>query len=233
MVGDKKPDGRRERSRQTRRRIVEAATELFLVRGYVTSTIEDVASEAGVAVQTIYYVFGTKPQLLAAVLDASIAGDVEPVPIIERAWVDSLRAERDAATAVQLLVDESVPIVVRASPIYEVVRRAASDADVSILLEETRRKRRRDQRALITTLADAGHLSPEVSIDAATDAFYGLVNEEVLQLLTGDCGWDVDRYRRWATGHLVHELLGASRSTAIGGATTEAAIVLAKPAPDG
>jgi len=215
MVIDKKPDRRRERSQQTRRRIVEAATQLFLVRGYVTSTIEDVASEAGVAGQTVYYVFGTKPQLLAAVLDASIAGDAEPVPIIERAWVDSLRAEPDAATAVQLLVDASVPIVVRTAPIYEVVRRAASDADVSILLEETRRKRRRDQRALITTLADAGHLSPEVSIDAATDAFYGLVNEEVFQLLTGDCGWDIDRYRRWVTGHLVHELLGATPPSAV------------------
>jgi AcrR family transcriptional regulator len=209
MVGDKKSDGRRERSRQTRRRIVEAATHLFLLRGYVASTIEDVAGEAGVAVQTVYYVFGTKPQLLAAVLDASIAGDVEPVPIVERAWVDSVRAEQDAATAVRQLVDATVPIVARAAPIYEVVRRASSDPDVSVLLEDTRRKRRRDQRTLIALLAQAGHLSPEVTIDIAADAFYGLVNEEVFQLLTGDCEWDVDRYRSWATGLMVHQLLDA------------------------
>jgi AcrR family transcriptional regulator len=210
MVADKKSDGRRERSRRTRRRIVEAATHLFLVRGYVASTIEDVASEAGVAVQTVYYVFGTKPQLLGAVFDASIAGDVEPVPIVERAWVDSVRTEQDAATAVRRLVDATVPIVARAAPIYEVVRRAASDPDVSALLEDTRRKRRRDQRTLIDLLAQAGHLSPEVSIDIAADAFYGLVNEEVFQLLTGDCEWDVDRYRSWATSLMVHQLLGAS-----------------------
>src|SRR5688500_3804430 len=105
MVRDKKLDGRRERSRQTRRRIVDAATHLFVARGYVASTIEDVAAEAGVAVQTVYYVFGTKPLLLSAVLDASIAGDVEPVPILERSWIESLRTERDATKAVRTLVD--------------------------------------------------------------------------------------------------------------------------------
>src|SRR4029453_18878612 len=84
VVADKKLDGRRARSRQTRRRIIDAATRLFLVRGYVTSTIEDVAEEAGVAVQTVYYVFGNKPQLLGAVLDPAIAGAVERVPTVGR-----------------------------------------------------------------------------------------------------------------------------------------------------
>ena len=206
MVGDKKVDGRRERSRHTRRRIVDAATQLFLVRGYVASTIEDVAEEAGVAVQTVYYVFGTKPRLLAAVLDASIAGDVEPVPIVERSWIDSLRAERDATSAVRLLVEWSLAIVARVAPIYEVVRRAASDPDVSALLEETRRRRRNDQRMLIEILSQSGHIQPDVTVESAADAFYGVVNEEVFLLLTGDCGWDVDRFLAWVTALMTDQL---------------------------
>ena len=72
----KRLDGRRERSRLTRARIVGAATTLFVERGYLATTIEDIAAEADVAVQTVYYVFGTKPKVLAAVLDASIAGAI-------------------------------------------------------------------------------------------------------------------------------------------------------------
>jgi AcrR family transcriptional regulator len=214
MVRDKKLDGRRERSRQTRGRIVDAATQLFLVRGYVASTIEDVAEAAGVAVQTVYYVFGTKPQLLGAVLDASVAGDVDPVPIVERPWVESLRTERDATTAVRTLVESTVSIVARATPIYEVVRRAAADPDVNALLEETRRRRRNDQRALIEILAQSGHIQPGVTVESAADAFYGLVNEEAFQLLTGDCGWDVDLFRSWLTGLMVYQLLGVDATTA-------------------
>ena len=207
MVADKKPDGRRERSRQTRGRIVAAATELYLARGYVNSTIEDVAEEAEVAVQTVYYVFGTKPQLLAAVLDASIAGDAEPVSLVERAWVDEIRSAKDASTAVMLLVGSSVGVIARAAPMYEVVRRAAADPEVDALLTETRRRRRDDQRLLIETLAASGHLSPGVAIDVATDTFYGLVNEEVFQLLVGDCAWTVDQFRTWATAMMTHVLI--------------------------
>ena len=65
------PDGRRQRSLRTRARIVDAAARLFVDDGYVATTIEAVADAAGVAVQTVYYVFGTKRNLLAAVLDVT------------------------------------------------------------------------------------------------------------------------------------------------------------------
>src|SRR5215211_3563003 len=122
---EKKPDGRRERSRVTRARVVDAAGRLFVEHGYVATTIEDVAERAGVAVQTVYYVFGTKPNLLSAVLDASIVGDVEPVPVVERAWVEALRDQHDITSAMERLVDDSVAILARTSRVYEVVRRAA------------------------------------------------------------------------------------------------------------
>src|SRR6478736_4387028 len=146
MARPRNMDGRRERSRLTRGRVVESAAGLFAERGYLATTIEHVAEDAGVAVQTIYYVFGTKRNLLAAVLDASIAGDIEPVAVLERAWVQSIRAEPDAGAAVVELVAASVAILARATPIYEVVRRAAADPEVSELLAETRRRRRGDQR---------------------------------------------------------------------------------------
>jgi len=187
---------------------VGAATQLFVDRGYLATTIEDVAEHADVAVQTVYYVFGTKPNLLAAVLDASIVGDGEPAPVLERAWVTELQQAQDVTSAVERLVEGSVAILVRATPIYEVVRSAATDPEVSALLDITRTRRRADQRALIGVLAESGHLQSTLDPDIAADVFYGLINEEVFQLLVVDCGWSTTQFRRWATSLMLQQLAG-------------------------
>jgi AcrR family transcriptional regulator len=205
-MAERKVDGRRERSRLTRVRVVDAATRLFLDHGYLATTIEEVAEQAGVAVQTVYYVFGTKPNLLAAVLDASIAGDVASVAVLDRGWVDALRDQNDVTAAVELLVESMTAIVARTTPINEVVRRAAADPDVAALHERTRRRRRDDQRELVEILWRSGHLRPDLDVDTASDVVYGLVNEEVFQLLVGDCGWDVERFRLWATSLMLQQL---------------------------
>jgi AcrR family transcriptional regulator len=206
-------DGRSERSRLTRRRVIDAASLLFAERGYVATTVEAIADGAGVAVQTVYYLFGTKRNLLARVLDASIAGDLEPVPIAERPWVAELREEPDGAVAVARLVRETVAIVARAAPVYETIRRAAADPDVGDLLAENLSQRRVVQRQLVLALHAAGHLHPDLDVDAAADVFYAVMNEEVYQLLVGVCGWDVEQFGRWATSLMVDQLIA-------GGATS-------------
>jgi AcrR family transcriptional regulator len=206
--GSTAPDRRRERSLRTRARVVEAATGLFVDHGYLATTIEAVAERAGVAVQTVYYAFGTKRALLAAVLDASIAGDAEPLAVLERPWFDALDGEPDARSAVAHLVEATVTILSRAAPVYEVVRRAAADAEVGELLDANRAGRRADQRRLVALLDGAGHLRAGLDLDTAADVTYGLLNEEVFQLLTVDCAWPVDRFRRWATDLMVDQLTG-------------------------
>ncbi|HEV7757337.1 MAG TPA: helix-turn-helix domain-containing protein, partial [Acidimicrobiales bacterium] len=153
--GSTAPDRRRERSLRTRARVADAATGLFVDHGYLATTIEAVAERAGVAVQTVYYAFGTKRALLAAVLDASIAGDAEPLAVLERPWFDALDDETDARAAVAHLVEATVVILSRAAPVYEVVRRAAADAEVGELLDANRAGRRADQRRLVGLLDGA------------------------------------------------------------------------------
>jgi AcrR family transcriptional regulator len=203
-----KVDGRRQRSARTRARIIDSAAHLFLDQGYLSTTIETVAERAGVAVQTVYYVFGTKPNLLAGVLDVTIAGDPAPVGTMQRPWVDDLRAETDPTRAVRRLVDGSVAIVARTSPIYDVLRQAAADPEVNVLLDDIKRRRRHDQRQLVEILSQSGHLDAEVDVDTAADIVYALLNEEVFQLLTRDCRWTLDRFHQWANSLLVHQLIG-------------------------
>src|SRR6202451_3598773 len=79
---------REAQARQTRSRICAAAAAQFLDRGYAGGTRRDIAAEAGVAVPTVEAAFGTKARLLKAVIDAAIAGDDVPVPMLERAWAE-------------------------------------------------------------------------------------------------------------------------------------------------
>lgn len=209
-------DGRGARAARTRATVVEAATRLFVERGYTATTIEDVAASAGVAVQTIYYAFGNKRTLLGAVLDASIAGDLEPLPVLDRPWVTRLRGERDPAVVVGSLVRETVRIVARATPIYEVIRRASADPEVGAVLQRNREARRVAQRGFVQILHDGGHLAPDVDLDTAADVYYALLNEEVFQLLVDVCGWDVERVASWATSLMVEQLVAGTASAADG-----------------
>jgi len=83
-------NGLQRRSRATRARILDAANPLFLREGYLTTTTGAIAVAAGVSVQTLYMGFGSKLGILSAALDVAIAGDHEPVPLLDRAWVREL-----------------------------------------------------------------------------------------------------------------------------------------------
>ena len=90
---------RRASARQTRRAILDAAAELFVEPGYAGARMADVAEAAGVAVPTIAAHFGSKKGLLSAVLDVTIAGDDEPVPMAGRSFVADINALPEARVA--------------------------------------------------------------------------------------------------------------------------------------
>ena len=93
----KKPLTRREREReQHRQEILDAAEEIFSVKGIATSTIEDVAKKADFAVGSIYNFFSGKEELIQQVfmrLAKSRIADLEEVvlPILDQPVV-ALRA---------------------------------------------------------------------------------------------------------------------------------------------
>jgi len=201
------PDGRRRRAARSRQRIVRAATVRFVRDGYAATTIGAIARDAGVATQTVYYDFGSKRNVLRAVLDAAIAGDDATIPVRDQAWVDEVARQTDPVAAVEALVAGAVAILARVAPVYDVLCHAAGEPDISDLFAATRAGRRRDQQALVASLAAAGHLRPGLDVEAAADAVYALVNEEVYLLLVVDCGWDRDRFEHWLTDAVRHQLL--------------------------
>jgi hypothetical protein len=56
---------RQQQARQTRRVILNSAAALFVEPGYAATPLTAIAAKAGVAIQTVYKVFGSKQALLS------------------------------------------------------------------------------------------------------------------------------------------------------------------------
>lgn len=122
----KRPDKRAERSRRTREKVVEAARELFLAQGYGATNLQEVADRAGVAVQTVYFVFRNKRTLFKDVVDASIAGNTEPVATMDREWFRAACAEPTATGQLRAHVHGTREILGRVAPIMPLIAAAAA-----------------------------------------------------------------------------------------------------------
>src|SRR5690348_16854235 len=172
-------DRRARQAAATRARIVEAAGRLFAERGYGATTIDAVASEADVAVETVYARFKNKRNLLGAYLDMSIVGDAEPVPLLERPAVQAVQAATDQREQVRLLARIMRGVLERNAPVHAVLRAAvAVDPDLEALVVEDDDRRRVTQRAFIELLKSRGTLRDGLSINDAVDTMSALFNPD-------------------------------------------------------
>jgi TetR/AcrR family transcriptional regulator, regulator of autoinduction and epiphytic fitness len=120
------PEGRRQRrARQTRRRILDAAHELFVRHGYSTTTVQQIAERADVAWQTVYSVFGTKAALLSGVFDVAVAGDDEPVPVSERPFVQAINEAPDPKEKMRIFARHLRESGARTAGVLSVIESAA------------------------------------------------------------------------------------------------------------
>src|SRR5262245_11953732 len=98
---------RAEQARATRRRIIGRARQLFLEQGYAATTVDQIAAAAGVAVQTVYFHFGSKRTVLKEVMDVAAVGDYEPVPLLDRPWLREVRDQPDPRRALEIWLETS------------------------------------------------------------------------------------------------------------------------------
>src|SRR5918995_4269480 len=127
VKGERLP--RKERARQTRLRMTRAAYQLFTERGYTATTMADIAAAAGVAVQTLYFTFHTKAELLQNVYELAVLGEGDPIPPTEQPWYGEMLAAKRLEEALGLLVDNVTTILARAAPLDDFVRAASLDPD--------------------------------------------------------------------------------------------------------
>ena len=193
---------REQRARQTRERIVGAATTLFLDRGYAATTVESIAAEAGVATATVYQAFGTKAAVLARALDVTIGGDADAVAVLDRGWVADAGAEDDARRRLAAVITGAARIAARTAPLKEVMRdAAATEPEIRDLLHRDDAQRQVTQRGLVEIALGAPPPEQAVAI------FYALVNSHAFRLASEQLGWDEERWGEWLVEVLTHQLL--------------------------
>jgi AcrR family transcriptional regulator len=200
---------RRERAdeerRVTQRRVVGAATRLFLANGYTATTMADIAREAGVALQSVYKAGTSKADLLQRVVDVVVAGDDEEVLMADRPTFAAMAEETDPRRQVELLAALIASVQERSAPIQVAVRQAAAvDAAVAANFDAELERRHETFVALVGRLpADRLRHSPEETTDTA----WAIGSTEVYLLLRTRRGWSADRYRDWLSRTLVDLLL--------------------------
>ena len=196
------------RTRLARAAVVDAALKLFLERGYGATTIEAISDLADVPAATVYRLFSSKRGILKALLDVSIVGDDEAVPMADRPQVRTLLADPDPRMQLTGFVAIAVEVNSRVAPIYRIlVSAAGSDPDAAALLDALSRQRQQGQRLIAGSLARAGALRPELRERDAADVIHALMSPEVYRLLVLDRRWKSTRYERWLTGILIDQLL--------------------------
>src|SRR5215470_15741201 len=202
---------REQQARRTRASIIAAAGRQFLACGYAATTMRAVAAAAGVALPTVELAFGTKARLLKAVIDAAIAGDDQPVPMLAREW--AARAEATArpaefAAAVARQLTESAQ---RAAGLTLVALEAArADQDIAAVAAQLMTQRQVMAAWLVDGLLRRSPLREGVDRAAATDTVWALMDPALFCRLTGDRHWSPDRFRRWFTDATVRLLLPVS-----------------------
>jgi AcrR family transcriptional regulator len=201
---------RQAAARETQAHIAEAARELFVERGYVATSIRDVAERAGVSVQTIYNAFdGGKAALFRRVMDIVIVGDDEPVGLLERPEYRAMFETNDPKKVLGFGVALSMGLYGRMRPLIPTIREAvaAEPAIAEGWAENYGRNRYDGVRSWVSRLGELGGLRAGVDVARAADIVWTLLSLENYEALVVKRDWSVDDYTAWAFQTLQASLL--------------------------
>jgi AcrR family transcriptional regulator len=197
---------RREQAAQTRARILDAAAALFEANGYPSTTIREIADTAGVASDTVYAVFGSKPRILTALIDVRLTAGGGYKNVLDRPEAQAIRAEKDQRRQLQLFAHDMASILERVRPVYDMMRSAADvDPEMASIYQEMQSYRARNMRRVADWLTANGRLRMDAA--RAADILWALASPDTAKLLCDGRNWTVARYAQWLEDTLVRTLV--------------------------
>ena len=203
----KRPYHSRVRPRQaeeTRRRILEAARELFESRGYAVTTLESIAEIADVSPKTIAAVFGSKGALLAEVINP----EAFSTPV--QRLIEEVRATEDPSRRLSLVAQISRQAYQQVASSLELLRTAGAVApELADLAQQVEARRRQNQARLMASLREQGVLRPDLSLEEATDVLWALTSYDLYRMLVVEQRWQPERYETWLAQLLVQHILSS------------------------
>ena len=197
---------RKEQAARNRDAALDAAERLFQERGYAGTSIASIAQEAGLSVQTIYKVFGSKSGLVKEIYFRGLIGKgdaaaYERSDAMREREVDPRRIMRQWGA----LTAEVASVV---SPIRLLMRSAAlADPEMEGLLRETDEDRLERMRHHARFLKERGYLREGVTLGEATDILWTCSSVEMYDLLVIQRGWPLPRFARFVADFMITALL--------------------------
>jgi AcrR family transcriptional regulator len=179
--------------------MLDAARRLFLERGYAATTIPDIAAEAGVAVPTIYWAFGSKRAIVTEIREDWLAAAHTAERLRDVLAVDEPGTRLDAYAA---FMGHQWATGADALTIQQDAMRA--DPEVGAEIAAVLAERAKRLRGVVVPLAL--HLRDGLTIETAHDILLAVSMLEVYRELRSR-GWTADDYRSWLGRALREQLL--------------------------
>jgi AcrR family transcriptional regulator len=197
-----------QRSAETRARIVRAAYDLFCERGFRAVTMEAIGTAAGVSVQTVYFQFRTKDQVLRAVHNWTVLGD-DDLPPERQAWYVAALQEPDVRTALAKVIAGVAAINARIAPTLPIFATLAREPGGEIY--GTSRQLRRDgMEQLVPALRAKARLRAGVTPTRAADLLDFFMGPESYAELVLRAGWSQRLWASWVSQTLADQLFAPS-----------------------
>jgi AcrR family transcriptional regulator len=206
---------RQAQAEATRAAMLDAAIRLFAAHGYAATTMEGVASEAGVALKTVYTAFTTKRGLLRACWDLSLKGDTDDAGVAQREWYREVVDEPDPERQLRMNAGNARIVKTRIAPLLEVIRDAASlDEEIAALYALIESDFYENQKVIVASL-DAKHaLRSDLDVTRAADVLWTLNHPDVWRALVGKRGWTPEAWEQWFADAACAQLLRTPASRA-------------------
>jgi AcrR family transcriptional regulator len=185
---------RAERAAATRRAVLAAARDLFADGGYERTSVADVATRAGVSVDTVYTAVGRKPELLLAVVDMVLGSSDEPVRAEQRDYVVAIRAAATARDKIEVYAAALGRLMPTVVPLLEALAQAAvTDPGCARVRDAIAERRAANMRLFAADLRGTGEVRPDLDDDAVADVVWATNSPQYFALL-GDRGWTATAY---------------------------------------
>lgn len=182
---------------ETRRRLLTAAGEEFVERGYTAATVGRIAQRAGVTVQTLYLAWGSKRALLHGYIESVLAGSAgSPEEVVEHfVGLSATEIAGELAGTVGL-------VAARSATAWKLYRdAAASDPEIAADWQELQNMRRTTMQRIIGMIP-AEALRVGLSADSAADTAWVIASPESYDLLVRTAGYSLDEYTEWMASTL-------------------------------
>jgi AcrR family transcriptional regulator len=197
---------REEQAARTRARILDAAGELFLERGYGRTTVQDLADRAGVARDTVHAIFGGKARVLTALIDTRLVPDGAVANVTETPSAQAIKAEVDPRAQIERFATWIAAMSTRLRPVFEILRTASAvEPEMATVFAEMDRFRLKNMQTYARWFASRGRL--RVSTKRAAEITWALASPDVARMLCDELGWSEAEHARWLADTLARSLL--------------------------